>query len=118
MIARLDEAKKSKSPILLRTSTSAGHGIGTVLSQRIKQLADTYSFLFAQFDMPAAAKRSLDCSVNNRLCPLFTSLFFLAGRLPSDGPAVAPRYARDQVFKVRVIFPVLDPQLQIIAEEC
>jgi len=53
MIARLDEANKSDKPILLRTSTSAGHGIGTALSERIKQLADMYSFLFAQLGMAA-----------------------------------------------------------------
>src|SRR5207237_1888022 len=39
MIARLDEANKSQNPILLRTSSSAGHGIGTALNERIKQLA-------------------------------------------------------------------------------
>src|SRR6266404_3334740 len=48
MTARLDEANKSTNPILLRTSSSAGHGIGTALSERIKQLADEFSFLFAQ----------------------------------------------------------------------
>jgi prolyl oligopeptidase len=48
MVARLDEANKSANPILLRTSSSAGHGIGTALSERIKQLADEYSFLFTQ----------------------------------------------------------------------
>jgi prolyl oligopeptidase len=48
MTARLDEANKSSNPILLRTSTSAGHGIGTALSERIKQQADIYAFLFAQ----------------------------------------------------------------------
>jgi prolyl oligopeptidase len=48
MTARLQAANKSDRPILLRTSTSAGHGIGTALSERIKQLADMYSFLFAQ----------------------------------------------------------------------
>lgn len=53
MIARLDEANRSTNPILLRTSSSAGHGIGTALSERIKQLADEYSFLFAQLDMRA-----------------------------------------------------------------
>jgi prolyl oligopeptidase len=51
MVARLDEANKSSKPVLLRTSTSAGHGIGTALSERIKQLADEYSFLFAQLGM-------------------------------------------------------------------
>ena len=53
MIARLAEANKSDKPILLRISTSAGHGIGTALSERIKQLADMYSFLFAQLGMAA-----------------------------------------------------------------
>ena len=51
MLARLSEANKSSNPILLRTSTSSGHGIGTALSERIKQLADQYSFLFAQLGM-------------------------------------------------------------------
>jgi prolyl oligopeptidase len=51
MIARLEEANKSDKPILLRTSSSAGHGIGTALSERIKQLADVYSFLFGQLGM-------------------------------------------------------------------
>jgi prolyl oligopeptidase len=51
MIARLDEANRSENPVLLRTSSSAGHGIGTALSERIKQLADIYAFLFAQLGM-------------------------------------------------------------------
>ena len=51
MTARLQAANKSDYPILLRTSTSAGHGIGTALSERIKQQADINSFLFAQLDM-------------------------------------------------------------------
>jgi len=51
MIARLDAANKSTAPILLRTTTSAGHGIGTALSERIKQLSDQYAFLFAQLEM-------------------------------------------------------------------
>ena len=57
MVARLDEANKSANPILLRTSSSAGHGIGTALSERIKQSADIYSFLFAQLDMQAKSKK-------------------------------------------------------------
>src|SRR5437879_13897683 len=40
MIARLDQANKSKIPILVLMSTSAVHRIGTALSERIKQLAD------------------------------------------------------------------------------
>jgi prolyl oligopeptidase len=49
MTARLDEANKSDNPILLRTSSS--HGIGTALSERIKQSADIYAFLFTQLGM-------------------------------------------------------------------
>ena len=51
MTARLIAANKSQNPILLRTSSSAGHGIGTALSERIKQVADIYAFLFAQLGM-------------------------------------------------------------------
>jgi prolyl oligopeptidase len=57
MAARLQEANKSDHPILLRTSTSAGHGIGTALSERIKQLADIYSFLFAQLEMKPVGQK-------------------------------------------------------------
>jgi prolyl oligopeptidase len=56
MVARLDEANKSQYPILLRTSSSAGHGIGTALNERIKQLADIYAFLFAQLRMTGKAE--------------------------------------------------------------
>jgi len=56
MIARLDEANKAGNPILLRTSSSAGHGIGTALSERINQSADIYAFLFAQLDMRKITK--------------------------------------------------------------
>lgn len=55
MTARLLAANKSGNPILLRTSSSAGHGIGTALSERIKQSADIYAFLSAQLGM--AGKR-------------------------------------------------------------
>ena len=53
MTARLIAANKSDNPILLRTSSSAGHGIGTALSERIKQSADIYAFLFARLGMSA-----------------------------------------------------------------
>ena len=56
MTARLLAANKSENPILLRTSSSAGHGIGTALSKRIKQSADIYAFLFSQLGM--SGKRS------------------------------------------------------------
>jgi len=56
MVARLDEANKSANPVLLRTSSSAGHGIGTALNERIKQLADIYAFLFAQLGMTNKAE--------------------------------------------------------------
>jgi prolyl oligopeptidase len=48
MIARLQAADSSGHPILLRTSSTAGHGIGSSLDERIEQQADTLSFLFDQ----------------------------------------------------------------------
>jgi prolyl oligopeptidase len=48
MVARLQAANSSDHPILLRTTSSAGHGFGTSLDEEIAQTADVYSFLFDQ----------------------------------------------------------------------
>lgn len=48
MTARLQAATSSGRPILLRTSSNAGHGFGTALSERIEQAADVTSFVFDQ----------------------------------------------------------------------
>jgi prolyl oligopeptidase len=48
MIARLQAANASDYPILLRTTSNAGHGIGTALDEQIEENADVYSFLFDQ----------------------------------------------------------------------
>ena len=51
MTARLQAATASGRPILLRISANTGHGIGTGLSERIEETADTFSFLFSQLGM-------------------------------------------------------------------
>ena len=51
MIARLQAADSSGHPVLLRTSSSAGHGIGTSLDEQIEQDTDVFSFLFDQLGM-------------------------------------------------------------------
>jgi prolyl oligopeptidase len=48
MIARLQAASSSGYPSLLRTTSSAGHGIGTALDEQVEQDADFFSFLFDQ----------------------------------------------------------------------
>jgi prolyl oligopeptidase len=48
MIARLQAANSAGRPILLRTTSNAGHGIGTALDEEIEQSADMYGFLFDQ----------------------------------------------------------------------
>ena len=48
MTACLQAASSSDHPVLLRTTSSAGHGIGTALDERIEQGADFFSFLFDQ----------------------------------------------------------------------
>jgi len=37
--------------VLLRTTSNAGHGIGTALSEEIAQDADVLAFLFDQLDI-------------------------------------------------------------------
>ncbi len=51
MAARLQAANKSKYPIYLRTTSKAGHGMGTSLDERIAEQADIYAFLFDQLGM-------------------------------------------------------------------
>jgi prolyl oligopeptidase len=48
MTARLQAANGSDHPILLRTNSNAGHGIGTALDERIEEYTDVFSFLFYQ----------------------------------------------------------------------
>jgi prolyl oligopeptidase len=51
MVARLQAATSSGSPVLLRTSANAGHGIGTALNERIAEDTDVHAFLFDQLGM-------------------------------------------------------------------
>jgi prolyl oligopeptidase len=55
MAASLQAASSSNRPILLRTEAAAGHGIGTALSTRIEEQADTYAFLVDQLGMKVGA---------------------------------------------------------------
>src|SRR5206468_640465 len=48
MAARLQAATASDSPILFRSTASAGHGIGTALKERIAEQADVLAFLYDQ----------------------------------------------------------------------
>jgi prolyl oligopeptidase len=59
MTARLQAASRSARPILLRTTASAGHGIGTALSERIEQTADVFAFLFEQLGLAPPDRLSL-----------------------------------------------------------
>jgi len=65
MTARLQAATESGRPILLATTSDAGHGIGTPLRVRMSQVADQLAFLFDQLGMTwtapvSAALRRLD----------------------------------------------------------
>jgi prolyl oligopeptidase len=55
MTARLQAATNSGHPVLLRTSSNAGHGIGTALDEQIEEDADVLSFLFDQLGIKYAA---------------------------------------------------------------
>lgn len=53
--AALQAATSSDRPILLRTSKTSGHGIGSSLSERIGVATDLLTFLFDQLGMDATA---------------------------------------------------------------
>ena len=58
MIARLQAATASGKPVYLSINAHAGHGIGSALSIRVNQAADTFSFLFDQLGMQLPASKS------------------------------------------------------------
>jgi prolyl oligopeptidase len=53
LAARLQAATGGKSLVLLRASSTSGHGIGTALDERIALEADVWAFLFAQLGVSA-----------------------------------------------------------------
>jgi prolyl oligopeptidase len=59
MTARLQAATSSGYPILLRTSSNAGHGIGTAVDEQIEEDADVLSFLFDQLGIKYATPSKL-----------------------------------------------------------
>jgi len=51
MTARMQAATRSGHPILLRTSSTSGHGLGTALDEMIAEDADVFAFLFDQLEI-------------------------------------------------------------------
>src|SRR2546422_7244752 len=60
MAARLQAATRSGRPVLLRTSVSSGHGIGTALDEQIEQSTDAYTFLFDQLGVPFMSQSAVN----------------------------------------------------------
>ncbi|MCC6524223.1 MAG: S9 family peptidase [Polyangiaceae bacterium] len=54
MTARLQAATGGRSPVLLRTSDSTGHGIGTPLDAQVAEQIDLWSFLLHELGADAA----------------------------------------------------------------
>jgi len=54
MTARLQAATSSGRPILLRTSATTGHGMGSSLKDRVAEQADIYAFLFQELGVDTA----------------------------------------------------------------
>jgi prolyl oligopeptidase len=48
MVAALQAVGTTKGPILLRTSSNAGHGIGSSTTEIVTQYTDAFTFLFDQ----------------------------------------------------------------------
>jgi prolyl oligopeptidase len=56
MIARLQAASLPGRPILLRTSSSAGHGFGTAVDESIELNTDVFTFLFEELGVRYPAR--------------------------------------------------------------
>ena len=59
MTARLQAANSARNPILLRTASGSGHGVGASLDERASKAADVYAFLFDRLGVtyrPPAAR--------------------------------------------------------------
>jgi prolyl oligopeptidase len=54
MTARLQAVTSSGHPILLRTTASAGHGMGSSLKERVAEQADIYAFLLEELGVNAS----------------------------------------------------------------
>lgn len=57
MTARLQAATSSKAPVLLRTSATSGHGIGSSLDELVEEGADMWAFLFDQLGLRMEAAK-------------------------------------------------------------
>ncbi len=53
MTAALQAASTSDLPVMLRTNLNAGHGVSTDKDEALEEIADMFSFLFAQLGMQA-----------------------------------------------------------------
>jgi prolyl oligopeptidase len=53
MTAALQAASTSDLPVMLRTNSNAGHGVSTDKDEALEEIADMFSFLFAQLGMQA-----------------------------------------------------------------
>ena len=58
MAARLQAGTTSRRPVLLRTETKAGHGIGKPLTKQIDEATDTWTFLAWQLGLETSAAPS------------------------------------------------------------
>jgi prolyl oligopeptidase len=56
MAARLQAASSSGHPVLLRLESKAGHGAGKPVSKLVDELADVWSFVFAELGVQAPAR--------------------------------------------------------------
>jgi len=58
MTARLQAANASDEPILLRTSSTSGHGLDSSLSERIAETTDVFAFIFDRLGIVYRRTRS------------------------------------------------------------
>ncbi len=121
MVARLQSATSSDRPVLLRTSSSTGHGMGTALRERIQQLVDVYAFLFEQLGVDysvidrgpwSGAMTPGSALVKAKLVHEGMVARLLLSKSPSFGDPIYSSYARSEPEQNNIVaFPLanLDP---------
>ena len=100
MAARLQAATSSRNPILLRTSASAGHGMGSSLRDKIEEEADVFTYLIEQLGgdlSPWITKSGIDRGpLSGAITP---STALIKAKLSREGSSAKLLYGTDAKLK-------------------
>jgi prolyl oligopeptidase len=100
MAARLQAASSSKNPILLRTTASAGHGMGSSLRDKIEEESDVFTYLLDQLEVDLShwiTKSGIDRGPLSGAITPTTAV--IKAKLSRDGSSARLLYGTDSSLK-------------------